>query len=74
VTLSLAGLPQGVASPTLVVPEDEDDFEFAIALPKETKPGELKGLKLVGASQLGPSKTVAAGNQIEVQLNVVPGE
>ncbi len=74
VTLSLAGLPQGVASPTVVVPGDKNEFEFAIALPKGAKPGELKGLKLVGSSQLGPNKTIAAANQIDVQLNVVPGE
>ncbi len=73
VTLSLAGLPQGVTSPTLVVPGDKTDFEFAVSLPKGTKPGELKA-KLVGASQLGPKNTVAAANQIDVVLNVVPGE
>ena len=30
VTLSLAGLPQGVTSPTLVVPGDKTDFEFKL--------------------------------------------
>jgi hypothetical protein len=74
ITLSLAGLPQGVASPTLVVPGDKSEFEFAVALPKDVKPGELKGVKLVGSSQLSPQKTVAAANQIDVVLNVVPGE
>ncbi len=73
VTLSLAGLPQGVASPTLVVPGDKSEFEFAVSLAKGTKPGELK-VKLTGASQLGPKNTVAASNQIDVQLNVVPGD
>jgi hypothetical protein len=73
VTLSLAGLPQGVTSPTLVVPGDKTDFDFAVSLAKETKPGELK-VKLVGASQLGPKNTMSAANQIDVVLNVMPGD
>jgi hypothetical protein len=74
VKLSLAGLPEGLATPMLVVPGDKNDFEFAVSLPKGTKPGELKGVKLIGTAQLGPTKTVSAGNQIDVMLNVVPGE
>jgi hypothetical protein len=74
ITLSLAGLPAGVASPTLVVPGDKSEFEFAVSLPKGSKPGEVKGVKLVGTSQPGPNKTVSATNQIAVELNVVPGE
>jgi hypothetical protein len=74
VTLTLAGLPQGVPAPSLVVPGDKTDFEFPLTFPASVKPGELKGVKLVGTSQLAPKNVAKAANEIALELKIVPGD
>src|SRR5262249_3075539 len=48
VIVTLDGLPKGVIAPQVLVPSDKSDFELPLTFSYTTKPGELKGAKLVG--------------------------
>jgi hypothetical protein len=74
VTLTLAGLPKEVPAPSVVVPGDKSDFELAITFPDTVKPGELKGVKLIGTSQLGPKNVAKAANEVPLELKILPAE
>ncbi len=76
VSVSLAGLPKGVVSPSVVVPGDKSEFELPLTLPYGTAEGDLPNVKLVGTSQLDAKQPqlVVNAQEIPVALKVVKGE
>jgi hypothetical protein len=73
VVVTLDSLPKGYSSPTVLVPADQSEFALSVTFAFGAKPGELKGLKLVGVSAPVSTSSVKS-NAIEVAVNVVPGE
>ena len=47
VVVTLDSLPKGYSAPTVIVPPDESDFALPVTFAFGTKPGELKGVRLV---------------------------
>jgi hypothetical protein len=72
VTLSLTGLPKEYPSPKLELAANQVDFTFPIAFPYGVAAGELKNVTLTAEAQLPGGS--AAGNEVPVDIRVVPGE
>jgi hypothetical protein len=75
INLTLAGLPQGVASPTFTVAADQTDFSFPVTLPYGTAAGELKNVKLAAVGLLNPAdpKSELRAAELPLAVKVVPG-
>ncbi len=73
VVVTLESLPKGYSSPTVLVPPEQADFALPVTFAFGAKPGELKGVKLVGVAA-PVSTTSVKSNAIDVVVNVVPGE
>src|SRR5262245_12634999 len=73
VIVTLDGLPKGVAAPQVLVPADKSDFELPLTFSYTTKPGELKGAKLVGLAAPAVVSSVKS-NAVDVSVKVVAGE
>jgi hypothetical protein len=73
VVVTLENLPKGVVSPQVLVPADKSDFELPLMFSYMTKPGELKGAKLVGLAAPVIVSSVKS-NAVDVSINVVAGE
>jgi hypothetical protein len=58
VTVTLAGLPAGLAPPTTTVTPDKNEFELAVTFPEDTKLGALLNIKLSATSQIAPQQAV----------------
>jgi hypothetical protein len=48
IKITLVGLPEGYAAPSVDVPAEQSNFELTVRFPAEAKPGELREVKLVG--------------------------
>lgn len=53
-TVSLTGLPAGVAVPKVVLKVDKSDFELDVKLPPNTPAGPLAGIKLFATAKMTP--------------------
>jgi hypothetical protein len=73
VIVTLESLPKGYSAPTVLVPADQTEFALPLTFAFGSKPGELKGAKLVGVAA-PVSTTSVKSNRIDVVVNVVPGE
>ena len=73
ITLTLAGLPADYQPPAISVPGDKSEFEFPIAFPFRSPPGDLAGVKLVGMSRISPTTNIQSNNQIDLAVKVAPG-
>ncbi len=75
VTVTLAGLPEGYAAPSIEVPTDQTEFKLEVRFPKEAKPAELKDIKLIAnaPTDLKPELKVTS-NQINTTIKVVTQE
>lgn len=75
VTVSLAGLPEGVKSPEVVVAAGQTDFVLPLNFAAGTKVGELKGLRVVATAPFDPQQPAGVVRSTESPLNVkiVPG-
>jgi hypothetical protein len=77
VSLTLAGLPAGVNAPLIVVPGEQTEFEFPIALPYATPAGDLPNCKLVASATVDAKVFGVAAvraDEVPLALKVVPGE
>ena len=74
-TVTLAGLPEGYAAPSIEVPADQTEFKLEVRFPKEAKPADLKDIKLVASAptDLKPEIKVSS-NQINTMIKVVAQE
>ena len=54
VSVSVVGLPAGVAVPKVVVKADQTDYEVELKFPPTTPPGELAGIKLFATGKTTP--------------------
>lgn len=75
VTVTLAGLPEGYAAPSIEVPTDQTEFKLEVRFPKEAKPADLKDIKLIAnaPTDLKPELKVTS-NQINTTIKVVTQE
>ena len=75
VTVTLAGLPEGYAAPSIEVPTDQTEFKLEVRFPKEAKPADLKDIKLIAnaPTDLKPELRVTS-NQINTTIKVVTQE
>jgi hypothetical protein len=73
IIVTLENLPKGVAAPTVYLSPDKSEFELPLTFAYASKPGELKGAKVVGLSAPAESKSVKS-NAVDVAINIVPGE
>ena len=75
VTVTLAGLPEGYAAPSIEVPTDPTEFKLEVRFPKEAKPADLKDIKLIAnaPTDLKPELKVTS-NQINTTIKVVTQE
>ena len=73
ITVTLTGLPKEMLAPLVTVAAGQTDFSLPLKFPFETKPGELKGLKLVATADAG-SPLAARSNEIAVDLEIIAGE
>jgi hypothetical protein len=73
VVVTLDNLPKGYSAPTVIVPGEQSEFALPVTFAFGSKPGELKGLKLVAVSSPVTTRSVKS-NVVEVAVNVVPGE
>jgi hypothetical protein len=71
--VTLEGLPKGYSAPTVLVPAEQSEFALPVTFAFGSKPGELKGVKLVAVAA-PVSTTSVKSNAIEVAVNVVAGE
>ncbi len=58
VTVSVAGLPAGVAAPKVVVKADQTDFELELKFPANQAPGALSALALFATGKMTPQATL----------------
>ena len=73
VVVTLDSLPKGYSAPTVIVPPEASEFALPVTFAFGTKPGELKGVKLVAVAA-PVSTTSVRSNTIDVAVNIVPGE
>ena len=75
VTVTLTGLPEGYAAPSIEVPTDQTEFKLQVRFPKEAKPADLKDIKLIAnaPTDLKPELKVTS-NQINTTIKVVTQE
>lgn len=76
VTLSLAGLPADIPAPTMTLGPQQQEFAFEVRFAAETKPQELKNLRLIATAPLDPGDTESTvqSNPVPVTVKVVAGE
>ena len=70
VTVTLEGLPKGIAIPKAVVKAKQTDFNLEVKFPANFKPGEVKGIRLFGTGKLIAPVNVRSKN-IDVTLNLL---
>jgi hypothetical protein len=71
VTLTLTGLPPGVAAPAPVaVKKGAADFKFALKFPRNFKPGEYSGLKISATAR--PFGPLLVKSETPVTLKALP--
>jgi hypothetical protein len=73
VVVTLDSLPKGYSAPQVLVPGDKSQFELPLTFAFSSKPGELKGAKLV-AIVAPVVATSVRSNLVDVAINIVPGE
>jgi hypothetical protein len=73
VTITLLGLPKGYTAPSIEIAGDVNEFTLPIQFSKESKPGDLKNIKLVAtaASDLKAEVQVVSNSET-IQIKVVP--
>ena len=72
-TVTLVGLPPGIAAPTLVVKAAETAFVLKLAVPPSIAPGETKGIKLSASAVTDPKQPNirVKSRNIDLSLNVI---
>jgi hypothetical protein len=73
VIVTLESLPKGYSAPSVLVAPEQSEFALPVTFAFGSKPGELKGVKLVAVAAPVSTSSVKS-NAIEVAVNVVPGE
>lgn len=75
VTVSLAGLPEGVKSPEVVVPAGQVDFVLPLQFAAGTKAGDVPGVRVVATGVFAPQQPegLVRSNEVPVKLKVLPG-
>jgi hypothetical protein len=72
VSVTLAGLPDGLTPPKVTVAGNQSDFELPITFSSDTKLGALLNMKVVATSQIGPQR-VAKSSELPVSVQLSQG-
>jgi hypothetical protein len=70
VAVTLVGLPDGVVAPKLELPAGQTDFTLPLNFPAETKPGEVKGVRIVATTAPDIQFPTQVARSIEVPLTI----
>ena len=75
VTVTLVGLPEGVASPKVEVPAGQTDFTLPLNFAAGTKLGEVKGARIMATAvpDAQVPTNVARSMEVPVTINIVAG-
>lgn len=73
VTVTLAGLPEGVVAPQVVVPPAQTEFVLPLNFAAGTKIGEFKGVRVFATAPFDPQQPAAVvrSNETSVTINLV---
>jgi hypothetical protein len=75
VTVTIAGLPPGVAVPRVVVPAAQSDFELELKFPPTTPVGLINGLQLVASGKMTPASPIEVRSEpVNVVFELLPPE
>ena len=73
ITVTLAGLPMGIAVPSAVVNTDQTDFELQIKFPANFTPAEVQGVKLFATGKMNPKAPLPVRSEdVAVEINLKP--
>ena len=75
VTVSLVGLPAGIAVPKATVKADQTDYKLDVKFPTTFKPAELTGIRVFATGKMRPNAPIAVRSQevaVMIQLTVPP--
>ncbi|MFT5323771.1 MAG: hypothetical protein ACI8P0_001622 [Planctomycetaceae bacterium] len=75
VTVSLVGLPAGVAVPTAAVKADQTEFKLDVKFPATFKPAELTGIRVVATGKMRANAPIAVRSKelpVTIQLTAPP--
>ena len=73
VTVTVAGLPPGIAVPRLVVPAAQADFELELKFPATTPVGVIHDLQLVASGKMTPASPIEVRSEpVNVAVELLP--
>ncbi|MBT4865394.1 MAG: hypothetical protein HON53_09780, partial [Planctomycetaceae bacterium] len=72
VTVTLTGLPGGIAVPKVVVKANQTGFQLPIKFPANFKPASITGVKLFGTGKMDPKGPVVRSEEVAVTINLLP--
>jgi hypothetical protein len=75
VTVSLVGLPAGIAVPKVVVKADQSDYKLEVKFPATFKPAELTGIRLFATGKMRAKAPIAVRSAevaLTIQLTLPP--
>jgi hypothetical protein len=75
VTVSLVGLPAGIAVPKVVVKADQTDYKLEVKFPATFKPAELTGIRLFATGKMRAKAPIAVRSAevaLTIQLTLPP--
>jgi hypothetical protein len=71
VTVTMSGLPKGIAIPKVVVKANQTDFQLPIKFPANFKPRSIGGVKLFGTGKMDPKGPVVRSEEVAVTINLL---
>ncbi len=75
VTVSLVGLPAGIAVPTAIVKVDQTDFELEIKFPANMTPVDVKGVQLFATGKFEPNAALEVRSEdVAVEIYLLMAE
>lgn len=69
VTVSVAGLPKGIAVPKVVVKPDQNEFKLEAKFPATFKPAEIEGVKVFATAKVRPNAPIDV-RSVEVPVTI----
>lgn len=75
VTVSLVGLPAGIAIPKVVVKADQTDYKLEVKFPATFKPAELTGIRLFATGKMRAGAPIDVRSEevaVAIQLTMPP--
>jgi hypothetical protein len=73
VTVSVAGLPPGIAVPTQALKPEQADFQLIVKLPATFKPQDLQNIEIFATGKFAPNSPLPNRSEaVQVRVKLVP--